>query len=107
DRAEGFAVPSGEEIDTRLATVLHVLYLIFNEGYAASAGSALTRPDLSHEAIRLTRMLHRLLPAHAEVAGLLALMLLTEARRSARTGPGGGLIPLDRQDRTLWDRTLI
>jgi predicted RNA polymerase sigma factor len=80
--------------------VLHVLYLIFNEGH-------LQRADLSAEAIRLTRTVHRLLPDDGEVAGLLALMLLTDARRAARTGPDGELIPLDEQDRTRWDRRLI
>jgi predicted RNA polymerase sigma factor len=87
--------------------VLHVLYLVFNEGYTASTGASLHRTDLSNEAIRLARLLHRLLPEDGEVAGLLALMLLTDARRRARTGPHGELIPLDQQDRTLWDRELI
>ena len=82
-------VPSAAE---RLAAVLHVLYLIFNEGYAATSGPSLQRTDLSAEAIRLTRLVHRLLPDDAEVAGLLALMLLTDARRPARTGPDGELI---------------
>ena len=91
----------------RLQPVLHVLYLIFSEGYTSSAGAALNRPDLSNEAIRLTRMLHALRPADAEVTGLLALMLLTDARRAARTGPHGELIPLDEQDRTRWDQGLI
>jgi predicted RNA polymerase sigma factor len=84
-----------------------VLYLIFNEGYASSAGADLYRTELSGEAIRLTRATHRLLPGNGEVSGLLALMLLTDARRPARTGPGGELIPLDEQDRRLWDRKLI
>ena len=84
--------------------MLHVLYLIFNEGYASSSGPDLQRTDLSSEAIRLTRAVHQLLPDDGEVAGLLALMLLTDARRAARTGPDGELIPLDEQDRTLWDR---
>jgi predicted RNA polymerase sigma factor len=84
-----------------------VLYLIFSEGYASSAGPALHRTDLSNEAVRLTRLAHAMLPDDTEVAGLLALMLLTDARRAARTGPNGELIPLDEQDRTLWDRTLI
>ncbi len=87
--------------------MLHVLYLIFNEGYAASHGDQLTRPDLSAEAIRLARWLHRLLPGDGEVAGLLALMLLTEARRPARTSPGGELVPLAEQQRSRWDRALI
>jgi predicted RNA polymerase sigma factor len=84
-----------------------VLYLIFSEGYTSRAGPHLHRTDLSNEAIRLTRAVHRLLPKDGEVAGLLALMLLTDARRAARTGPSGELIPLDEQDRTLWDQTLI
>src|SRR6185295_8081027 len=82
-------------------------YLVFNEGYAASSGAEVVRTDLSSEALRLARMLHRLLPGEAEVAGLLALMLLTDARRAARTGPSGELIPLDRQDRGRWDRAAI
>jgi predicted RNA polymerase sigma factor len=87
--------------------VLHVLYLIFNEGYASSVGRDLYRIELSGEAIRLTRMVHRALPDDGEIAGLLALMLLTDARRPARTGPDGELIPLAEQDRTLWDQRLI
>jgi predicted RNA polymerase sigma factor len=87
--------------------VLHVLYLIFNEGYTASSGPELHRTDLSGEALRLTRMLRALLPEDGEVAGLLALMLLTDARRAARTGPSGELIPLDEQDRSLWDQGAI
>jgi predicted RNA polymerase sigma factor len=87
--------------------VLHVLYLIFSEGYASSVGASLHRPDLSNEAIRLTRAVHALLPHDGEVTGLLALMLLTDARRAARTGVEGELIPLDEQDRALWDRRLI
>jgi predicted RNA polymerase sigma factor len=84
-----------------------VLYLIFTEGYAATAGPGLTRPDLTGEAIRLARLLHRLLPDDGEVTGLLALMLLTDARRPARTGPDGQPIPLAEQDRSQWDRALI
>jgi RNA polymerase sigma factor (sigma-70 family) len=103
----GFVLPAETERDERLAAVLHVLYLIFNEGYAASAGESLQRVDLASEAIRLGRLLQRLLPEHAEVQGLLALMLLTDARRRARSGPDGELIPLDEQDRTLWDRAAI
>ncbi|MET0399079.1 MAG: DUF6596 domain-containing protein [Longimicrobiaceae bacterium] len=103
----GFAMPGGAERAARLSSVLHVLYLVFNEGYTSSAGPELNRPDLSDEAIRLARALRALLPGDGEVAGLLALMLLTDARRAARTGPGGELIPLDEQDRTLWDRRLI
>jgi predicted RNA polymerase sigma factor len=91
----------------RLPAVLHVLYLIFNEGYASSIGARLQRLDLAHEAIRLTRCARALLPDDAEVAGLLALMLLTDARRAARTGPDEELIPLNKQDRTLWDRPEI
>jgi len=87
--------------------VLHVLYLIFNEGYTSSGGPQLQRAELSREAIRLTRGVHRVLPDDAEVAGLLALMLLTDARRAARTGPDGELIPLTKQDRTSWDRREI
>jgi RNA polymerase sigma factor (sigma-70 family) len=102
-----FVLPSAENRGNRLTAVLQVLYLIFNEGYAATAGEQLHRVDLTTEAIRLTRMLHRLLPDEPEVAGLLALMLLTDARRAARSGPAGELIPLDEQDRTRWDRRLI
>ena len=102
-----FALPAGEHGAERLAAVLHVLYLIFNEGYTTSSGPELVRVDLSSEALRLTRLLHRLLPDDGEVAGLLALMLLTDARRAARTGPAGELIPLDEQDRGRWDRAAI
>ncbi len=91
----------------RLASVSHVLYLLFNEGYATSTGGDLTRTDLSGEAIRLTRAVRAERPDDPEVAGLLALMLLTDARRLARTGPGGELIPLAEQDRTRWDQGLI
>ncbi|MGS2615678.1 RNA polymerase sigma factor [Micromonospora sp. LZ34] len=97
-----FAMPAGPERAARLAAVLHVLYLIFNEGYASTAGRALLRADLSAEAIRLTRLLHRLLPDDPEVAGLLALMLLTDARAPARTGPHGELVPMAEQDRGRW-----
>jgi RNA polymerase sigma factor (sigma-70 family) len=103
----GFVMPTESERDERLDAVLHVLYLIFNEGYASSSGSTLARVDLSSEAIRLMRGLHALLPDEGEVAGLLALMLLTDARRPARTDPDGELVPLDEQDRTLWDRSLV
>lgn len=102
-----FAMPTPAERAERLRSVLHVLYLMFNEGYTTTSGPHLHRTDLSGEAIRLARMLHELLPEEPEVAGLLALMLLTDARRAARTGPHGELIPLDEQDRTLWDRALI
>jgi RNA polymerase sigma factor (sigma-70 family) len=102
-----FSLPTADERASRLAAVLHVLYLIFSEGYVSSSGVALVRADLATEAIRLTRAVHHLLPDEAEVAGLLALMLLTDARRQARTGPEGELIPLAEQDRTLWDRGAI
>ncbi|GLX07381.1 DUF6596 domain-containing protein [Microbispora sp. NBRC 16548] len=102
-----FGLPDGAELQERLRVVLHVLYLIFNEGYTASSGSELHRADLAHEAIRLTRMVHAQLPEDGEVTGLLALMLLTHARREARTTPAGDLVPLDEQDRTTWDRGLI
>jgi predicted RNA polymerase sigma factor len=102
-----FALPAAAERDTRLAAVLHVLYLIFTEGYAATTGTGLTRPDLSAEAIRLARLMHRLLPDDGEVAGLLALMMLTEARRPARTGTAGEPVPLSEQDRSRWDAGLI
>src|SRR5262249_6105710 len=104
---DGFRMPTESERADRLEAVLHVLYLIFNEGYASSAGTSLHRVDLSSEAIRLSRAVHGLLPDDGEVAGLLALMLLTDARRAARTGPDGEIIPLDEQDRTLWDRAVI
>lgn len=102
-----FGLPDPAEYRARLGTVLHVLYLIFNEGYTTTAGNALHRTDLSNEAIRLTRAVRQLLPDSGDAAGLLALMLLTDARRHARTGPGGELIPLDEQDRTRWDREAI
>jgi len=107
DSGATFALPPPGEREARLAAVLHVLYLIFNEGYAATSGPALYSVALSAEAIRLTRTLHAQLPDHSEVQGLLALMLLTDARRPARTGPDGALIPMDEQDRGLWDRRLI
>ncbi|CAM5302325.1 MULTISPECIES: RNA polymerase sigma factor [Streptomyces] len=93
--------------ENRLPAVLQTLYLIFNEGYTATSGTSLTRRELAGEAIRLTREVHRLLPDHGEVAGLLALMLLTDARREARTGPYGELVPLDEQDRDRWDKAAI
>ncbi|MGA2613490.1 MAG: sigma-70 family RNA polymerase sigma factor [Spirochaetia bacterium] len=102
-----FQLPTPEEKAQRLRAVLHVLYLVFNEGYTSSAGPALRRDDLSHEAIRVTRMVHNLQPGEPEVTGLLALMLLTDARRLARTGAEGELIPLAQQDRALWDRQEI
>jgi RNA polymerase sigma factor (sigma-70 family) len=91
----------------RLAVVLHVLYLIFNEGYTATSGGKVTRAELTAEAIRLTRFVQGLQPDDCEVLGLLALMLLTDSRRRARTGPDGTLVPLAEQDRSLWDRALI
>jgi predicted RNA polymerase sigma factor len=100
-------MPAAEELPHRLRLVLHVLYLVFNEGYTSSGGDGLHRVELSGEAIRLTRLLHRLRPDDGEVAGLLALMLLTDARRPARTGPAGELVPLAEQDRTRWDATMI
>src|SRR5690349_12713747 len=104
---EPFTLPPPGGGGERLRSVLHVLYLIFNEGYAASDGPDLARTDLSGEAVRLARGVHAARPADAEVTGLLALMLLTDARRPARTGPGGELIPLDEQDRSRWDQALI
>jgi RNA polymerase sigma factor (sigma-70 family) len=98
-----FELPGPAERPARLSIVLHVLYLTFNEGYMATAGASLTTPELSGEAIRLTRWLHRLLPQDPEITGLLALMLLTDARRGARTAPDGNLIPLGEQDRSRWD----
>ncbi len=103
----GFEQPDSAERGARLASVMHVLYLMFNEGYATSRGDVLARADLSSEAIRLARLLRELVPDDPEVAGLLALMLLTDARRAARTGQYGELIPLDQQDRALWDRSMI
>ncbi len=102
-----FRLPTADEWADRLRTVLHVLYLVFNEGYATTAGRDVHRADLCDEAIRLTRTVHRMLPDDPEVAGLLALMLLLDARRPARTGPGGELVPLPEQDRTRWDRALV
>jgi RNA polymerase sigma factor (sigma-70 family) len=102
-----FRLPTSEEQAQRLQAVLHVLYLLFNEGYTSSSGAELRRPELSNEAIRLTRAIHKLLPDSGEIAGLLALMLLTDARRRARTGPEGELIPLAKQDRSLWDQKQI
>ena len=106
-----FRMPTERERAERLSAVLHVLYLVFNEGYTSSTGPTLHRSDLSNEAIRLTRAVHHILPPAAEgageVAGLLALMLLTDARRAARTAPDGELIPLAEQDRSAWDRDAI
>ncbi|WP_395298594.1 RNA polymerase sigma factor [Kitasatospora hibisci] len=103
----GLAVPGRAEHAERLADVRQVLYLVFNEGYTASNGTDLTAPALAVEAIRLTRLLHGLLPEDAETAGLLALMLLTEARRPARTGADGELVPLAEQDRGRWNGRLV
>jgi predicted RNA polymerase sigma factor len=102
-----FTLPPSAERSERIATVLHVLYLIFNEGYTASSGSALHRVELTTEAIRITRQLRERLPDNGEVAGLLALMLLCDARRPARTRPDGALVPLSEQDRGRWDRRAI
>ncbi|MFD9126937.1 RNA polymerase sigma factor [Kitasatospora sp. NPDC059571] len=102
-----FRVPGPDELSVRLPGVLRVVYLVFTEGYAATSGSDLLRPDLADEAIRLARILHRLLPAEREVAGLLALLLLTDARRAARVDAEGGQVLLEDQDRTLWDADLI
>jgi len=101
-----YQVPSREDLPSRLDAVLHVIYLVFNEGYSASAGDALTRPDLSAEAIRLGRLLVELLP-EPEAVGLLSLMLLHDARRAARTSADGEIVLLDQQDRTLWNRAQI
>lgn len=102
-----FSLPSEQERAQRLDAVMHVLYLIFNEGYTSSSGTQLQRVDLSSEAIRLTRSLLTATPDSMEVAGLLSLMLLTDARRAARSGPAGELIPLDEQNRSRWDKLLI
>ena len=102
-----FSLPAEAEREERLRVVLHVLYLIFNEGYTASSGRELDRPDLAREAIRLARMARAQLPEDGEATGLLALMLLTHARREARTTAAGDLVPLDEQDRARWDRALI
>lgn len=101
-----YETPSHDALPERLGAVLQVIYLVFNEGYAASSGPSLTRPDLSGEAIRLGRLLADLLP-HPEATGLLALMLLLEARRAARATNGGAIIPLEEQNRSLWDRERI
>jgi RNA polymerase sigma factor (sigma-70 family) len=102
-----FSLPPEAERAERLRVVLHVLYLVFNEGYTATSGPDLQRAELTREAIRLTRDLHRLLPEEGEATGLLALMLLSDARRPARTRSDGSLVPLAEQDRTLWDATSI
>jgi RNA polymerase sigma factor (sigma-70 family) len=102
-----FRMPAAPEWPERLAAVLHVLYLVFNEGYASSSGDDLQRADLTAEAIRLARTVHRLIPDDGEATGLLALLLLTDARRAARTTADGSLVPLAEQDRSRWDQALI
>ncbi|RLP84276.1 sigma-70 family RNA polymerase sigma factor [Micromonospora sp. BL4] len=102
-----FRVPGADELPERLPTVLQAVYSVFTEGYAASSGPDLQRTDLAEESIRLARILRRLLPAEREVAGLLGLMLLTHARRAARTGPDGAMVLLDDQDRARWDHRMI
>lgn len=104
-----YRVPDSDELPIRLVSVLRVLYLVFNEGYSPSSGAVVTRADLSHEAIRLTRLIANLMPTHAmaEVDGLLALMLLNESRRAARTDDAGDLVPLEAQNRALWNAALI
>jgi RNA polymerase sigma factor (sigma-70 family) len=107
DSGVPFALPPPDQLPDRLGAVLRVLYLIFNEGYAATSGTELLRSELAGEAIRLARELHRALPGDSEVTGLLALMLLVHARHPARTDPDGSLVPMSEQDRSLWDRTAI
>jgi RNA polymerase sigma factor (sigma-70 family) len=107
DAGATFTMPPADELDERLRAVMHVLYLIFNEGYTTSSGLEINRPDLTREAIRLTRELYRQRPDDSEVQGLLALMLLTDARRQARCSPRGELIPLPEQNRSRWDRDTI
>ncbi|HUA28214.1 MAG TPA: sigma-70 family RNA polymerase sigma factor [Streptosporangiaceae bacterium] len=111
DAGATFAMPPARELDARLAAVMHVLYLIFNEGYTAPSRTPASDPEtqveLTTEAIRLTRQLYRLRPEDTEISGLLALMLLTEARRPGRLTPGGDLVDLAEQDRTRWNRALI
>jgi RNA polymerase sigma factor (sigma-70 family) len=102
-----FDLPPPAEQAQRLGVMLQVLYLVFNEGYTATSGTRLVRAELTGEAVRLARELHRLVPGDGEVAGLLALMLLTDARRPARTAPDGSLVPLSEQDRSLWDAEAI
>jgi RNA polymerase sigma factor (sigma-70 family) len=104
---EPFRRPPPDLIDDRLPAVMHIVYLIFNEGHSATSGPALMRTDLADEAIRLARQVHLHLSDRAEAAGLLALLLLTDARREARVGPDGDLVPLDQQDRRLWSRPMI
>jgi predicted RNA polymerase sigma factor len=107
DAGARFELPPEQERTARLGVVLQVLYLVFNEGYTTSSGPGLHRTDLTAEAVRLTRLLHRLLPGEGEVAGLLALMVLTDARRAARTEPDGSIVPLAEQRRELWDAAAI
>jgi predicted RNA polymerase sigma factor len=107
DSGSRFALPKPDEFNERLQVVLHALYLLFNEGYTTSAGSDLVRADLTAEAIRLARAVHRALPEDGEVQGLLALMILNDARQAARTSADGSLVPLAEQDRTLWDTSAI
>ena len=107
DSTEAFTLPPEAERSERLASMLRVLYLLFNEGYTTSSGSELSRTDLSGEAIRLARSVHGLLPREPEVTGLLAMMLLTDARRPSRTDSDGALVPLSLQDRSRWNRDLI
>lgn len=107
DTGARFALPDADELGARLTGVRQVLYLIFNEGHTASSGRHLHRVELTREAIRLTRQLHAARPDDGETAGLLALMLLTDARRPARTRPDGGLVPLAEQDRGRWDKAVI
>ena len=107
DSGVPFGLPPASERAERLGAVLHVLYLVFNEGYATTSGPSLHRVELSAEAIRLARLVHRLMPENGEVTGLLALMLLTDARRPARTGPDGELVPMAEQDRSRWNAAQI
>jgi predicted RNA polymerase sigma factor len=107
ERKVPFEIPGADELPGRLGTVLHAVYLVFNEGYAATAGAAWTRPDLCAEALRLARLLAGLLPGPAEVHGLLALLELQASRLPARTGPDGEAVLLPEQDRRRWDRLLI
>ena len=100
-------MPPAEEVDERIQAVCHVLYLIFNEGYTAAAGEQVNRVDLTAEAIRLTRELHRLRPGDSEISGLLALILLTDARRAARVDEAGELVSVADQDRSRWDHAAI
>ncbi|OPX15054.1 sigma-70 family RNA polymerase sigma factor [Gordonia sp. i37] len=102
-----FEATADNDVEERISAVMRVLYLIFNEGYTATAGRSLTRTDLTAEAIRLTRLLHELVPEHVESTGLLALMLLTDSRRASRSTPDGDLIPLAQQDRSRWDHAMI